>query len=165
MNHVHLTMPSPVGELTLVAGENGLAAILWEDDDPRRVPIDHGPRVDDHAVLLETQRQLGEYFAGERQTFSIPLAFAGTPFQLKVWETLMQIPFGETRTYADLARQLGKPSAARAVGAANGKNPISIIGPCHRVIGASGKLTGYAGGLKAKALLLRLEARIHEDSD
>ncbi len=157
MSYVHKTMKSPVGELTLVGSDNGLAAVLWENDDPLRVRIERGPERTHHPVLVETERQLNEYFAGTRKEFSVALDFVGTPFQQKVWRALLDIPFGETRSYSDLARQIGRPSAVRAVGAANGKNPISIIGPCHRVIGLSGKLTGYAGGLAAKALLLRLE--------
>ncbi|MDY3556603.1 methylated-DNA--[protein]-cysteine S-methyltransferase [Gemmata sp. JC717] len=158
MTHVHKTMSSPIGELTLVGSKNGLVAILWEDDSPLRVRIDIGPKEARHPVLVETERQLNEYFAGERKKFSVPLDFVtGTPFQQQVWRALLGIPFGETRSYSDLARQVGRPRAVRAVGAANGKNPISIIGPCHRVIGSSGKLTGYAGGLAAKAVLLRLE--------
>ncbi|QEL20796.1 methylated-DNA--[protein]-cysteine S-methyltransferase [Limnoglobus roseus] len=158
MSHVHKTMKSPIGQLTLVASDRGLAAVLWEHDDQQRVRIVAGPVATGHPVLVETERQLTEYFAGERKVFSVALDFAvGTPFQQQVWRALLAIPFGETRSYGDLARLLGRPKAVRAVGAANGKNPIAIIGPCHRVIGSSGKLTGYAGGLAAKALLLRLE--------
>jgi methylated-DNA-[protein]-cysteine S-methyltransferase len=157
-DYVHKKMKCPVGELTLVGSDRGLAAILWEGDDPHRVRIKLGPINACHPLLVETERQLGQYFAGEREEFSVALDFfGGSPFQLKVWQTLLDIPFGETRTYGDIAQQIGCPRAARAVGAANGKNPISIIGPCHRVIGSSGKLTGYAGGLAAKELLLRLE--------
>ena len=111
----------------------------------------------DHPVLVETERQLGEYFAGERRTFDVPLSFAGTDFQKRVWAALLAIPFGETRSYGEIADQLGAPGASRAVGAANGRNPISIIAPCHRVLGSNGKLTGFAGGLEAKAFLLDLE--------
>jgi methylated-DNA-[protein]-cysteine S-methyltransferase len=110
-----------------------------------------------HPVLVETERQLDQYFAEKRKTFSIPLDMRGTRFQKNVWETLLAIPFGETRSYGQLAKQLGNPRATRAVGAANGRNPVSIIVPCHRVIGSSGKLTGFAGGLDAKAYLLSLE--------
>ena len=158
MSYVHKTMKSPIGALTLVGGDKGLVAILWENEDPRRVRIDIGSKDARHPVLVETERQLSEYFAGTRKEFSVALDFVvGTPFQQQVWRVLLEIPFGETRSYGDLAQQLGRPKAVRAVGAANGKNPISIISPCHRVIGSSGKLTGYAGGLAAKALLLRLE--------
>ncbi len=155
--HVYKTMPSPVGKLKLVASDDGLAAILWENDDPARVRCNVVAEDKAHPVLVEAERQLTEYFAGKRQTFTVKLDFTGTEFQNKVWRALLAIPFGETRSYGQIARQLGKPSASRAVGAANGKNPISIIAPCHRVIGAGGKLTGFAGGLKAKARLLALE--------
>jgi methylated-DNA-[protein]-cysteine S-methyltransferase len=149
---------TPVGALKLVASDRGLAAILWENDNPRRVRLgDVEPR-SDHPVLLETERQLAEYLAGRRKAFDLPLDFNGTPFQKAVWAALLTIPFGETRSYTDIARQIGKPEAVRAVGAANGRNPISIIAPCHRVIGASGALTGFAGGVAVKARLLALEA-------
>jgi methylated-DNA-[protein]-cysteine S-methyltransferase len=111
-------------------------------------------------VLLETERQLKEYFAGKRQAFELELDFAGTPFQRRVWAALLSIPYGETRSYGEIARQIGDPRAVRAVGAANGKNPISIVAPCHRVIGATGELRGFAGGLQTKARLLALEAAI-----
>jgi len=159
MSYFYKTMKSPVGELTLVAGDKGLAAVLWENDDPDRVRIGTPERNDDHPVLLEAERQLNEYFAGRLERFSLSLDFAGTAFQMEVWEALLTIPFGETRSYAQIARQIGRPKAVRAVGAANGRNPISIIAPCHRVIGANGKLTGFAGGLEAKALLLGIESR------
>jgi len=113
-----------------------------------------------HPTLLETQQQLTEYFAGTRKRFDLPLDFEGTDFQKAVWQALLTIPFGETRSYRDIAEQIGNVKAVRAVGAANGRNPISIIAPCHRVIGASGDLTGFAGGLKTKELLLRLEGYI-----
>jgi len=153
------TTPSPVGELKLVASDKGLAAILWENDDPKRVRL--GPLVEDtsHPLLLETEQQLGAYFDGILTEFTLPLDFHGTDFQRKVWYALTTIPFGETRSYRDIAIQVGSPDAVRAVGAANGKNPISIIAPCHRVIGTNGKLTGFAGGLEAKAFLLKLESR------
>jgi len=150
-------MQSPVGRLTLVASDSGLAAILWENDNPRRVPVNLVAEVPDHPVLIETEKQLREYFAGQRQVFSVPLDFGGTEFQNQVWQALLSIPFGETRTYTEIARQIGKPAAVRAVGAANGRNPISIIAPCHRVLGSTGNLTGFAGGLQAKAHLLALE--------
>jgi methylated-DNA-[protein]-cysteine S-methyltransferase len=144
-----------------VASDSGLAAILWENDNPRRVPLNVVAEERDRPVLLETERQLREYFAGERQAFSVPLDFGGTEFQNLVWQALLSIPFGETRTYTEIARQIGKPAAVRAVGAANGRNPISIIAPCHRVLGSSGQLTGFAGGLQAKAHLLALESAWH----
>ena len=151
------TIWSPVGELTLVADDRGLAAILWENDKPDRVRLGALRERADHPVLVETERQLREYFAGERRTFDVPLSFAGTDFQKRVWAALLAIPFGETRSYGEIAHQLGTPGASRAVGAANGRNPISIIAPCHRVVGSTGKLTGFAGGLEAKAFLLGLE--------
>jgi methylated-DNA-[protein]-cysteine S-methyltransferase len=157
MSLCHRFIDSPVGKLKLVAGDKGLVAILWENDNPRRIPLADTAEDNKHAILLETERQLKEYFAGSRRQFSLPLDFRGTRFQKDVWEALLSIPFGETRSYGQLAMKIGKSNASRAVGAANGRNPISIIVPCHRVIGSSGKLTGFAGGLDAKATLLRLE--------
>lgn len=148
-----------MGELTLVGSDAGLAAILWENDDPDRVRLNLVGTDAKHPILVETERQLGEYFAGRRKKFTVKLNYVGTPFQKKVWNALLEIPYGETRSYGELARRIGNPKASRAVGAANGKNPISIIGPCHRVIGASGALTGYAGGIPAKRLLLELESK------
>jgi methylated-DNA-[protein]-cysteine S-methyltransferase len=152
------TMKSPVGRLKLVASERGLAAILWENDDPTRVRL--APLVEDetHPVLLEAERQLNDYFAGKLRKFSLGFDFAGTEYQKEEWRALAAIPFGETRSYGDIARQIGRPKAVRAVGAANGRNPISIIVPCHRVIGSNGKLTGFAGGLETKAFLLKTES-------
>jgi methylated-DNA-[protein]-cysteine S-methyltransferase len=152
------TMQSPVGKLKLVASHCGLAAILWEKDDPKRVRLSPLAENKEHPVLLEAERQLNEYFAGKRKTFSLKFDFAGTEFQKRVWQALRTIPFGETRSYGQIARQIGHPKAVRAVGAANGKNPISIIVPCHRVVGSNGQLTGFAGGLETKASLLRIEA-------
>ena len=157
MTHYFKTIWSPVGELTLVADDRGLAAILWEDDRPGRVRLGALAEKADHPVLLKAERQLGEYFGGTRRTFDVPLSFSGSDFQKSVWSALLTIPFGETRSYGEIAQQVGKPSASRAVGAANGRNPISIIAPCHRVVGSTGKLTGFAGGLEAKAFLLELE--------
>ncbi|OJU19663.1 MULTISPECIES: methylated-DNA--[protein]-cysteine S-methyltransferase [unclassified Sphingomonas] len=148
---------SPVGELTLVAEGDALVAILWEGDDPARVPLPALADAPDHPVLCETARQLDEYFAGKRRAFDVPLAFRGTAFQRAVWAALLRIPFGETSSYGRIARALDRPHGARAVGAANGRNPISIIAPCHRVIGSNGALTGFAGGLAAKEMLLALE--------
>ena len=152
-------IPSPIGELKLVASDEGLVAILWENDRPRRVR--HADLVENpaHPMLLRTEKELNEYFSHKRKAFTVPLDMRGTYFQKQVWEALLGIPFGETRTYGQLANQLGNPKATRAVGAANGRNPIAIIVPCHRVIGFSGKLTGFAGGLDAKDHLLKLEGR------
>jgi methylated-DNA-[protein]-cysteine S-methyltransferase len=150
-------MDSPVGRLTLVATDEGLAGVLWPNDRSGRVRLHIEAEDDDHPVLRETERQLTEYFAGHRKVFSLPLDLAGTPFQHRVWSALLSIPFGETRSYREIARHVGNAGAVRAVGAANGKNPVSIVAPCHRVIGADGTLTGFAGGLRAKAHLLALE--------
>lgn len=155
--YVYTTTESPLGVLKLLASDDGLAAVLWPNEDPRRVPLRAVREDPQHPILLETQRQLREYFTGQRSTFTVKLDFAGTEFQKKVWRALLTIPHGETRSYGEIARQIGQPTASRAVGAANGKNPISIIAPCHRVIGASGELTGFAGGMEAKAVLLNLE--------
>ena len=152
-------VPSPVGRLKLVAGDAGLVAILWESEDPDRVRLGAMIEQRDHSVLAETERQLGDYFAGRRQGFNLRLDFRGTNFQKAVWQALLTIPFGETRTFGEIARQIGRPSASRAVGAANGRNPISIVAPCHRVLGSNGALTGFAGGLAAKRHLLDHERR------
>jgi methylated-DNA-[protein]-cysteine S-methyltransferase len=151
------TLPSPVGVLTLVASDHGLMAILWEVERPNRVRLGELTMVDSHPLLDDTARQLTEYFAGQRRSFDLPLDFVGTAFQKKVWRALLTIPFGQTRTYSQIAAQIGHPTAVRAVGAANGRNPLSIVAPCHRVIGASGELTGFAGGLLAKQVLLTVE--------
>jgi methylated-DNA-[protein]-cysteine S-methyltransferase len=163
---------SPVGPLLLVASGNSLVAILWKDEKPGRVPLtgrsDSRPQIftdPGHPILLDTERQLEEYFAGRRQAFTVKLGFLGTDFQQRVWNALLTIPYGETRSYAQLAAQIGLPRAVRAVGAANGRNPISIIVPCHRVVGSTGKLTGFAGGLEAKAYLLALENSLVADGD
>jgi len=160
MTHTFKTIDSPVGKLTLVASGPKLAAILWEHDKPGRVclgPMQESPQ---EPILLEAARQLQEYFAGTRTHFELELEFAGTEFQKNVWQALLDIPYGQTRSYAQIAAQIGRPKAVRAVGAANGRNPLSIVAPCHRVIGKSGELTGYAGGLQAKELLLALEGYV-----
>ncbi|MFS2110104.1 methylated-DNA--[protein]-cysteine S-methyltransferase [Sphingomonas sp. Sphisp140] len=151
------TIASPVGELTLVASDKGLVAILWENDSPDRVKLGATQEDAAHPVLAAAETQLREYFAGTRTRFELPLDFRGTDFQKSVWAELLAIPFGETRSYGEIALKLGRPRASRAVGAANGRNPISIVAPCHRVIGSTGKLTGFAGGLAAKEYLLGLE--------
>jgi methylated-DNA-[protein]-cysteine S-methyltransferase len=158
MGYAFKTMKSPVGDLKLVASEKGLAAILWPNDDPKRVRL--APLLEqlNLPVLAETERQLEDYFKGKRRSFDLPLDFAGTDFQKSVWQALLRIPYGLTRSYGEIANELGNAKAMRAVGAANGRNPISIVAPCHRVIGASGKLTGFAGGLETKEFLLRLES-------
>jgi methylated-DNA-[protein]-cysteine S-methyltransferase len=143
-----MTMRSPVGTLCLCAEGDRLVGLYLPD---RPAPSAGRERSD---VLVRAATQLTEYFAGERRDFDLPLAPAGTPFQVEVWRALARIPFGVTCSYGDLARTIGRPSASRAVGAANGRNPISIILPCHRVIGAGGALTGYGGGLAMKRWLL-----------
>ena len=155
-------MSSPVGRLTLVATDHGLAAILWEHDRPGRVRLDVGAEVNDHPVLVETERQLEEYFAGRRTLFALKLDATGTAFQRQVWNALLTIPFGETRSYAQIARQIGHPTAMRAVGAANGRNPLSIVIPCHRIVGSTGALTGFAGGVDVKAHLLAFESGLQK---
>ena len=157
MSLAYKMMRSPVGNLKLVASDQGLVAILWQNEKPSRVPLNELIEDGTHPILLDTERELREYFAGKRKSFSVPLDMRGTSFQKDVWHALLRIPFGETRSYGQLAKQLGNPKAMRAVGAANGRNPISIIVPCHRVIGSSGKLTGFACGLETKAHLLSLE--------
>lgn len=154
---------SPVGKLKLVGSDQGLAAILWENDRPGRVRLEIAGHDDGHPVLVEAARQLEEYFAGHRKEFAVKLDVVGTDFQRKVWKALLTIPFGETRSYGQIARNIGSPDAVRAVGAANGRNPVAIIAPCHRVIGSTGRLTGFAGGLDAKARLLALEGARTDD--
>ena len=157
MKLAYMLINSPVGELKLIASDKGLVAILWENDDPKRVRLGDSREEKEHPILVKAARQLDEYFAGKRSSFSVPLDMRGTQFQKSVWEALLRIPFGEKRSYSELARGLGNAQAARAVGAANGRNPISIIVPCHRVVGSTGQLTGFAGGLETKACLLELE--------
>ncbi|MBC3862009.1 methylated-DNA--[protein]-cysteine S-methyltransferase [Undibacterium jejuense] len=153
---------SPLGRLTLAASELGLAGVYFEDHRHFK-GMDGWQRTDDVDTLNLATQQLGEFFAGTREQFDLPLDFsAGTPFQQQVWRALQAIPFGATLSYGDLARQIENPQAVRAVGAANGRNPISIIVPCHRVIASSGALTGYAGGLKNKQSLLKFEAEKHQ---
>ena len=163
---------SPVGQLKLVVNENALVAVLWDNENPKRVRLAELVEQTEHPILLKTEQQLAEYFEGKRREFTLPLDFEGkrreftlpldfegTPFQKQVWAALLTIPYGETRSYKDIAVQIGNEKAVRAVGAANGKNPISIIAPCHRVIGAGGALVGFAGGLDKKDILLRLEQK------
>ncbi len=147
--------PSPIGELLLLGDADALHG-LYMIEGRRPVRIDSAWQRDDEAFTA-VRAQLIEYFAGERTLFDLPLTMAGTPFQLRVWRELEKIPYGETISYGELARRVEQPSAARAVGLANGRNPISVIVPCHRVIGADGSLTGYGGGLERKETLLGLE--------
>lgn len=152
-------MKSPVGHLKLVAHDQALVAVLWENEKLNRVKLAELKQDYSHPILQKTEQQLLEYFSGQRKTFDLTLDFQGTEFQKSVWNTLLQIPFGETRSYKQIAESIGNVKAVRAVGAANGKNPISIIAPCHRVIGANGKLVGFAGGLENKNILLSLESK------
>ncbi|NVM99766.1 methylated-DNA--[protein]-cysteine S-methyltransferase [Arthrobacter sp. SDTb3-6] len=166
--NTYTVFDSPIGPLTAVANDAGLAAVYMAEHRRRPGWEAFGERVDTSAspVLAATARQLGEYFAGSRREFSLRLAPAGNPFQHRVWDALGQIPYGELRTYGDIAELLGDRSLAQAVGSANGRNPISIIVPCHRVVGADGSLVGYAGGLGRKQFLLELEnpSRTHTEA-
>lgn len=150
MNEYRLKYPSPIGTLTLVASDAALIALKLADDGlPERA----------NAIVKDARAQLDAWFSGRRRRFELPLAPRGTAFQRRVWQALAEIEYGATTSYAELARRLDKPNAVRAVGAANGKNPLPIVLPCHRVIGSGGALVGYAGGLPAKAWLLAHEAR------
>jgi methylated-DNA-[protein]-cysteine S-methyltransferase len=152
----HTTLDSPLGPLTLVSDGTALTAIHF---DAHGTPGD-APGAARDEVLSAARAQLGEYLAGDRRDFELPLRPAGTPFQREVWAALLEIPYGETIGYGALAARLGRPAAARAVGLANGRNPLAVVVPCHRVIGAAGALTGYGGGLERKRFLLELEARV-----
>ncbi len=146
---------SPVGKLTLVARRGGLTHLIFPGEG-RPAPAGDGS-AGAARTLVEAERQLGEYFAGRRRSFDLPLSPTGTEFQRAVWRGLREIPYGETISYGELARRIGRPKSVRAVGAANGANPLPIVVPCHRVIGADGRLTGFGGGLPAKKILLELE--------
>ncbi len=159
-NIEYVKMASPVGELTIIASDKALYSILWE----KECDSEYGQRAlslfkmnKNHHLLLQIQKQLKEYFLGHRKLFDLPLAFTGTDFQNKAWQQLCKIPYGKTISYGEQAEKMGDKNKARAVGMANGMNPISIVVPCHRVIGSNGQLTGFGGGLESKALLLRLE--------
>jgi methylated-DNA-[protein]-cysteine S-methyltransferase len=159
---VTAVLDSPVGPLTVLASTAGLRAVLWPTDLPgARVPWPTKTVEDpDHPIVRATAAQLTEYFAGERRAFGLPLDLHGTTFQVKAWRLLATVPFGTTTTYGAQARRLGDARWARAVGAANGANPVSIVLPCHRVVGSTGALTGFAGGLDAKQALLEHEASV-----
>lgn len=152
-------IPSPVGPLQLVADDTHLHAI-WFSTSRHPQPPGGDWREGDNEVLRATRAQLDAYFAGTRRAFALPLHPAGTPFQREVWAMLARIPYGQTWSYGDVARRIGKPAAVRAVGAANGRNPIPIVLPCHRVIGSNGALTGFGGGLPTKQFLLELEGAL-----
>jgi methylated-DNA-[protein]-cysteine S-methyltransferase len=155
MSTRYLHLDSPIGILTLAADDAGLRRIDFPP--PRPPPAGADWQEGSNAVLEQACAQLREYFAGTRRTFDLPLSPLGTPFQREVWTALAAIPYGDTWSYRDLAARVGRPAAMRAVGAANGRNPLPIVLPCHRVIGADGSLTGFGGGLPTKAFLLRLE--------
>ncbi|NNM59360.1 MAG: methylated-DNA--[protein]-cysteine S-methyltransferase [Legionellales bacterium] len=157
---VYDEMDSPVGKLTIIASSKGLHAILWDTDQQnlKGESITHGlTQSTDDEIILKTKLQLNEYFAGKRKTFNLPLVLEGTDFQIQVWQQLLQIPYATTLSYGQQAEKVGNKNKARAVGMANGLNPISIIVPCHRVIGSNGKLVGFGGGLDKKDYLLTLE--------
>jgi len=161
MARTHTIIDSPVGPLTLVATAGTLSGIYMHQQ--RHRPADDTFGEPDDTVFTQTVEQLCEYFAGRRAEFSVPIAPTGTPFQRRVWTALREVPYGHTVSYRQLADQIGQPTAARAVGMANGRNPISIIIPCHRVIGSNGQLTGYGGGPQRKHQLLDFEQRHHPD--
>lgn len=161
MESVQFILPSPVGDLFLVASVNGLQGLYLEKQDIRTLPSldsDHEAA----SVLRKTVSQLNDYFAKDLQNFDVPLDLKGTEFQKKVWAELIRIPFGKTASYKQIAERIGNPAATRAVGAANGKNPVCIIVPCHRVVAADGSIGGYSGGLTFKRSLLDLEGAEHQ---
>ncbi|HET8674090.1 MAG TPA: methylated-DNA--[protein]-cysteine S-methyltransferase [Thermoleophilaceae bacterium] len=155
MNEITLytQIESPIGELLLFGGEHSLQGLYMD-----RRPLDSWKRADE--PFADARAQLGEYFAGQRSEFDIELDLRGSTFQRAVWDALLEIPYGETRSYGEIAKRIGRPDRARAVGSANGSNPVSIVVPCHRVIGADGSLTGYGGGLERKRWLLEHEAGV-----
>ena len=155
---LYTTIDSPLGELLLVGDAGALRGLYMQEGRKPGVVLSGWRR--DPDAFAEVVDQLDEYFDGRRTTFELALAPAGSPFQLRVWEALMEIGYGETMSYSELAHRIGRPTAARAVGAANGSNPLSVIVPCHRLIGATGALTGYGGGVERKQSLLDLEARV-----
>ncbi len=158
---------SPIGRLTLLASDSALVGVLFDGREPPsgRRPLDARNKRPRHGVLVNAERQVTEYFSGDRDVFDVSLLLEGTPFQKRVWDALLEIPYGETVTYGELAESLGGVGKARAVGAACGRNPVPVIVPCHRVIGRSGSLRGFGGGLDVKAFLLRLEERQRRGAD
>lgn len=162
---VQTTVPSPLGNIVIAATDQGLAG-LWFAENQRHLPVEltgpaAWPQDAGHPVLCQARQQLADYFAGERSHFDLPLDLrCGTAFQQSVWQALRAIPRGEVTSYGEISRRIGQPAAVRAVGGAIGRNPVSIVVPCHRVTGSSGALTGYAGGLDRKTALLRLEGAL-----
>jgi methylated-DNA-[protein]-cysteine S-methyltransferase len=150
-------MDSPVGVLTLVATDSGLCELSWEGDPHHRSLAAQANESATHPILAQAVRELREYFAGTRRTFGVAVEASGTAFQRDAWRALTTIPYGETISYGEQARRIGRPTAVRAIGGANGRNPVGIVVPCHRVIGADGSLTGFGGGMAAKSWLLAHE--------
>ncbi len=148
---------SPVGSLKIVVKDDILMAVLWDNENPNRVRLPQMIEEPKNSLILETEKQLNEYFSKKRKKFDLPLESIGTPFQMRVWQLLQQIPYGTTQSYKEIAIKMDNPLAVRAVGTANARNPISIIVPCHRVIASNGNLAGFAGGLDRKKVLLDLE--------
>lgn len=157
MTYCYAEMNSPVGRLALFAKDNKLAVILWDNQDASELKNNAKKATNKDTVLMEAKKQLEEYFKNKRTKFDLSLDPQGTDFQQKVWKALRKIPYGKTWSYLDIAKMINKPTAVRAVGGAIGRNPLSIIVPCHRVIGSNGKLTGFAGGLGKKTVLLNIE--------
>lgn len=161
-NIISKQINTPVGDLTLLASSSNLLAVLWDNvcEAPQQKPLIASiKQTKSHPIIMETQKQLNEYFRGERQEFNLPIALNGTDFQKQAWQQLIKIPYAETISYGEQALRLGNKNKARAVGLANRMNPLSIIIPCHRVIGGNGRLVGFAGGVARKAYLLDLEKR------
>jgi methylated-DNA-[protein]-cysteine S-methyltransferase len=156
MNHLQYYLKTKIVDLYLVASDQGLCAVEWEKHNIPLIKSFSGPEPQKQ-ILKQTALQIEQYFAGERKNFDLPVDIMGTDFQIEVWQALAQIPYGHTVSYADIASKIQKPKAVRAVGSANGKNPLAIIVPCHRVISSDGTLGGYAGGLKIKTALLQFE--------
>jgi methylated-DNA-[protein]-cysteine S-methyltransferase len=157
MKWIFKKMKTPIGILTLIADEENLICVLFPGGSLSKASLLGSAEPGENGVLQSAEKQLNEYFAGKRKAFHLPLSAKGTEFQKLVWQALSEIPFGVTKSYGDIAGRIGSPKASRAVGAANGKNPIPIIVPCHRVIGRNGTLTGFGGGLDTKKFLLELE--------
>lgn len=158
---IHRKFSTPIGVLTAYAEDDKLVAIEWPTE--TRAPLNLGESSEnpDDLFLMKVEKQISEYFSGKRETFDIPFQMRGTAFQKAVWHELLKIPFGKTKTYGEIAESLGNAKASRAVGAANGRNPLSIVVPCHRVIGTGGKLTGFAGGVDLKEKLLTIEKKVN----
>ena len=159
MNKAFIYKQTPVGDIAIGESEGFITYLLFSTEIKMNENIKSNYIVEETPLIKKTKHQLDEYFAGERKDFELPLNPAGTEFQMKVWEALREIPYGETRSYQQIGVQIGCPKASRAVGQANNRNPISVIIPCHRVIGVKGKLTGYGGGIDIKEILLALEGK------